>query len=1034
MAPRPWPIIALVLFTSMTLVLPIFIPALGDAIDQGGPSPRSGSRINSVPGTLYGFVTDLGGTPIQNVKLTMEAMNGTGFKRTTLSQAGGYYTENLPENGWQVTVEKVGYFTQSTTIKIYSGETTRHDFNLEQIPPVNCQLHGKITNEANGNPIFNASVFVMDAVRTYSTNTTTGILGNYNLNLYAGDFILIVSKLGFLPKFMGGVHLNSGETKTIDMSIYPQPAMDARMVGDITFQYKNGSTGPARDATFMVFDPVKSFLTFAEADHNGHYDFNLYPAKFSVLVQAVNSTILDSAAVNVTTIASQVVTQNVKLTEMPPAKMFSRVNITKWDKQHFMQNMTMWGRSGSGGSGSVRSMRFMFDLFFGNGDQYLTSQEVQVYTDMWARDIRNSMGLYDTRNIMTIDGVDFIFNKDLDSYSIDMSGSVFGNKPMYMQLDIGLTTNGTINDKVPVHHVWLNQSYASGDQTEENYIDFQNIFTIKNITTVSTMQVSQTGNTSLHVVAGPNPDPKSTERSANITFELVDRILPVVKVGPDRAVNEDSDVVFDGSASTDNFGLLYYVWDFGDGASKNSTTTTAVHNYPNPGNYVVKLKVIDLVHLEATAKMNLTVNDTTAPKVSIEVNKTTVNEDTIVHFKANASDNVAVANINWWMGNTHLGNGTNLSYEFDAPGMYTVSVNVTDTSGLKAQSLVAMTIRDVTPPSAAPGQNRTVNESVEVRFNGAGSYDNVGIVMYAWSFGDGSSNVTGSGTINPTHTYVRPGNYTVTLNVTDAAGHWDKKSLWVLVRDITLPEASAHASKASALVKKTVQFNSTGSKDNVGIVSYKWDFGDGITGNGPSAEHKYKKAGTFTVNLTVEDAAGLKATSSIKITVEEPQNPYLNAVCIGSLFAIVFVAGIGAYLAYKRIRLGGYKIEEAFVIYGDGRLIKHISAHKTETADKEIIAAMLTAVQDFVKDSLKKEGEFLGKLEFGKKTKILIERGKDIYLAIVLSGHDPESLRNTLAKTVKEVEERYRKALSKWDGNTGAFKGLDEMVIELIEK
>jgi len=39
-----------------------------------------------------------------------------------------------------------------------------------------------------------------------------------------------------------------------------------------------------------------------------------------------------------------------------------------------------------------------------------------------------------------------------------------------------------------------------------------------------------------------------------------------------------------------------------------------------------------------------------------------------------------------------------------------------------------------------------------------------------------------------------------------------------------------------------------------------------------------------------------------------------------------------------------------------------------------------------------------------------------------------------LAKTVAEVEERYHKKLNKWDGDIDAFKGLDEMVIDLVEK
>jgi hypothetical protein len=50
-----------------------------------------------------------------------------------------------------------------------------------------------------------------------------------------------------------------------------------------------------------------------------------------------------------------------------------------------------------------------------------------------------------------------------------------------------------------------------------------------------------------------------------------------------------------------------------------------------------------------------------------------------------------------------------------------------------------------------------------------------------------------------------------------------------------------------------------------------------------------------------------------------------------------------------------------------------------------------------------------------------------------MSGHDPDSLRADLAKTVKQVEHKYKGSLEKWDGDISAFQGLDEMVIELIE-
>jgi hypothetical protein len=52
--------------------------------------------------------------------------------------------------------------------------------------------------------------------------------------------------------------------------------------------------------------------------------------------------------------------------------------------------------------------------------------------------------------------------------------------------------------------------------------------------------------------------------------------------------------------------------------------------------------------------------------------------------------------------------------------------------------------------------------------------------------------------------------------------------------------------------------------------NYVWSFGDGKTAVGPSVEHSYNAAGTYTVTLTVTDRGGNKATSSQTIVVLGP--------------------------------------------------------------------------------------------------------------------------------------------------------------------
>ena len=58
-----------------------------------------------------------------------------------------------------------------------------------------------------------------------------------------------------------------------------------------------------------------------------------------------------------------------------------------------------------------------------------------------------------------------------------------------------------------------------------------------------------------------------------------------------------------------------------------------------------------------------------------------------------------------------------------------------------------------------------------------------------------------------------------------------------------------------------------------------------------------------------------------------------------------------------------YKVEELYLIYKDGRLVKNLSDVEVKT-DSDIMSGMLTAINDFVQDSFNTEGD-LGSIDYG---------------------------------------------------------------------
>ena len=86
------------------------------------------------------------------------------------------------------------------------------------------------------------------------------------------------------------------------------------------------------------------------------------------------------------------------------------------------------------------------------------------------------------------------------------------------------------------------------------------------------------------------------------------------------------------------------------------------------------------------------------------------------------------------------------------------------------------------------------------------------------------------------------------------------------------PTASFVFSPTDPLPGTTVFFNASGSRAAPGrsIVSYAWDFGDGSTGTGVTASHRYPFLGSFTVTLVVTDDAGRTSSASQTVPVAFP--------------------------------------------------------------------------------------------------------------------------------------------------------------------
>jgi len=93
-----------------------------------------------------------------------------------------------------------------------------------------------------------------------------------------------------------------------------------------------------------------------------------------------------------------------------------------------------------------------------------------------------------------------------------------------------------------------------------------------------------------------------------------------------------------------------------------------------------------------------------------------------------------------------------------------------------------------------------------------------------------------------------------------------------------------------------VTFDAGESRDNVGIVSYEWNFGDGATGLGKTLHHMYEKPGEYAVRLTVKDAEGNLGIAYAIVQVSAAEEPAsaqdVQLAIIGAVAAVLMVTTI----------------------------------------------------------------------------------------------------------------------------------------------
>ncbi len=126
-----------------------------------------------------------------------------------------------------------------------------------------------------------------------------------------------------------------------------------------------------------------------------------------------------------------------------------------------------------------------------------------------------------------------------------------------------------------------------------------------------------------------------------------------------------------------------------------------------------------------------------------------------------------------------------------------------------------------------------------------------------------------------------------------------------------------------------------------------------------------------------------------------------------------------------------YQVEHVFLIHSHtGLLISHVAAPDAASQDPQLVSSMLTAIQDFVRDSFKGSGQqAVDTLRLGD-LRLWCEAGPLASVVAVIRGNPPEEQRGKLRTVIARIHQDRRQALEKFDGDSSGLADVEAHLAE----
>jgi gliding motility-associated-like protein len=295
--------------------------------------------------------------------------------------------------------------------------------------------------------------------------------------------------------------------------------------------------------------------------------------------------------------------------------------------------------------------------------------------------------------------------------------------------------------------------------------------------------------------------------------------------------------------------ITSYTWLFADGTTASGTTVQ--RGFTQAGPEAISLIITDV--FGCTDSVGDTIEVFARPQADFVSDSVCLNQP-LTFTDRSTSSQPPIQAWEWDFGDATTDSTTSPTHIYGAPGVYTVTLVVTDAEGC----------RDTTGRSALVGELPDPSFTVEPECLGFASQFDAGAPIagetYAWDFGDNGSSTQA----NPNYQYGSSGDFIVQLVVTNAFGCQDSSSDTSQIYRLPVADFTAEAACQGNLMT----FDNQSSEGDFPLVAYDWAFGDA---SAPSSltdpTHIYEEYGQRTVALQITDAFGCTADTAKPVQV-----------------------------------------------------------------------------------------------------------------------------------------------------------------------